>query len=169
MHGVYQLACLVREQFEPGTMFLWNAKPSSIRISGLINLSHGNVSTGHCAHVSISIDDGWKRTPPLATAFDPWLRRGVDWHTSKYGGSLCYVFDGHWGYSLAQLARSNDEGLAKRYAAAWCLGSIRWLLYRHLFAFENGISRWQSEWGGWPHNPDTAWAELEKLKRKGHI
>lgn len=169
MHDLYQFACLVREQFEPNSMFLWDTKVGAIRIAGSINLSHGDISTEHSAHVEISVNADWKYRPPHALSFDGWLKRGADWHTSKHGGSLCYVFDGHWGHSLVQLGRSNNEGLTRQYAAAWCLGSIRWLLYRHLFAFENGILQWQDEWGGWPHNTDAAWAEFDELKRRGQL
>ncbi len=170
MNESLELAARLRRHLGPDAMMLWQGKGRSILLSGHIGLSHDDIATQEAAAITIEVPQQWKQVPPLVRSFEPWIKRSIEWHTfTRIDGVLCYVFDGHWQHHLQNLSRRElDEPIAQ-IASDWCLNSVSWLLYRHLYAYETGQSEWNPLWGGWPHSPKAAWAEFESLKTKHQI
>ena len=170
MHEAFDLAAELRRHLGPGSMMLWQGSTRSVLLRGRLGLSHDDVVTAETAAVTIEVPERWRIVPPLARSFEPWIKRGVDWHTfTALDGVLCYVFDGHWRHHLENLSHRNLEKPIAHHAANWCANSLSWLLYRHLYAHEHGQTEWNPAWGGWPHGPAAAWREFEKLKKSHQI
>lgn len=170
MHNAIELATELRGLLGLGSMALWQGATRSVLLRGSLSLSHDDVYTAEVASVTIEIPEQWRIIPPLARSFEPWIKRGVDWHaTSSLDGVLCYVFDGHWRYHLENLRHHELDKPIAHYAAKWCVNSLSWLLYRHLYAHEHRQIGWNPAWGGWPHGPADAWREFENLKKRHAI
>ncbi|MCB1225714.1 MAG: hypothetical protein KDK99_07900 [Verrucomicrobiales bacterium] len=170
MHDAFDLATELRQHLCAGSNLMWQGRSRSVLLQGRLSLSHDEVVTGETASVVIEVPQQWQTIPPLARSYEAWIKRGVEWHSSSnFDRVLCYVFTGHWQHHLGRLSsRSLDKSVA-HYAANWCVNSLAWLLYRHLYAYEHGITKWNSAWGGWAHSPDEAWQDFEKLKQGGKI
>lgn len=170
MHDAFDLATELRQHLCAGSELIWQGRNRSVLLQGRMGLSHDEVVTGETAMVMIEVPHCWQKVPPLVRSSEAWITRGVEWHSSSnFDKVLCYVFTGHWQHHLCRLdSRILDKSVA-HYAANWCVNSLAWLLYRHLYAYEHGITEWNPAWGGWAHSPDAAWREFRQLKLKGMI
>lgn len=170
MHDALDLASELRQHLAAGSKLIWQGRSRSVLLLGRLGLSHDDVSTEETASVTIEVPQQWQTIPPLARCYESWIKRGVEWHSSSnFDRVLCYVFDGHWRHRLGQLSAKGLDKPVAHYAASWCANSLAWLLYRHLYAHEHKLTRWNPAWGGWPHSPTAAWQEFQQLKEKGRI
>lgn len=134
-------------------------------VTGLLNLSHDDIQTSICAKCSFEFVANWDKCLPIVRTDEPWLRHGgAEWHMFS-NGSLCYLYAQHWRDDVPASVSQYDIATAAAFAASWCVRSVKWLLYRHHFAFEHGIKRWPAEWPFWPHG-QKAESEYEKFKRR---
>jgi hypothetical protein len=133
-------------------------------VEGRLNLSHDEVKTSIAARCSFRFGADWITRLPVVSTSEPWLiRGGAEWHIFS-DGNICYVYGPHWRDEVAAVLVEFDIEAAAAFAAAWCVRSTQWLLYRHHFAFEHGLKKWPIEWPFWPHDY-KARLEYEKLKR----
>ena len=170
MHDAFDLAAELRQHLAPGSKFIWHGRSQSVLLQGRLKLSHDGLATEETASVVIEVPKQWLTIPPLARCYETWIKRGVEWHSSSnFDRVLCYVFTGHWEHHLGMLSSRDLDKSVAHYAANWCINSLAWLLYRHLYAHDHGITEWNPAWGGWAHSPDAAWQEFRQLKLKGMI
>lgn len=170
MHEAMDLAAELRLHLGAGSAVMWGGTKQSVMVRGRVGLSHDDVVTSETAEVVIEVPSRWRDVPPTVRSFEYWIKRGIDWHTfSIIDGLLCYVFNGHWRHHIQALGGRNLDKPVEHYAAKWCVNSVAWLLYRHLYAHEHKLPKWNPAWGGWPHSPADAWHEFNRLKLKGSI
>jgi hypothetical protein len=159
------LGTRIKAQLQPFSRMQIDVSVGTGRIDGFLNLSHDDIQTAICARCSFEFVVDWINRVPVVSTNDAWLRRGgADWHVYR-DGSLCYVYAPQWRDEVAAVLSEHDLGEAASFAASWCLHSVRWLLYRHHFAFEHGIKKWPSEWPFWPHG-NKAEIEYKKFKSR---
>ena len=65
------------------------------KVTGLLNLSHDDVTTAKHARCRFALTPEWKSTPPVVWCLEDWVRRDIDWHAGV-GGIICYVLDEQW-------------------------------------------------------------------------
>lgn len=132
-------------------------------VDGFLNLSHHAIQTAVCARCRFEFATGWADHAPLVSTSEAWVTKGnPDWHVSSKG-NLCYIYTPYWRDELRTVLAGHDIGEAAAFAASWCIYSVRWLLYRHHFAFEHGIKQWPREWPSWQHG-HKAEGEYRKFK-----
>lgn len=170
MHDALDLATELRQHLATGSKLIWQGSDRSVLLQGHLGLSHDEVATQETASVTIEVPQQWQIIPPLARCYEPWIKRDIEWHSSSnFDRLLCYVFPGHWKHHLGMLSSRDLDQSVAHHAANWCVNSLAWLLYRHLYAHEHGIVEWDPAWGGWAHSAEAAWQEFRQLKLKGRI
>ena len=97
-----------------------------------------------------------------------WLNKGADWHTYKELNEICWVYGREWDFYIQKWIHEEpciNEMVAKM--VEYLYRNVEHLLNVHLVAFENGISEWLPEWGGYPHGDEAAKKKmLENIKIK---
>lgn len=170
MHEALELATELRQHLATGAKLVWQGRYRSVLLQGRLGLSHDEVATRETASVTIEVPQQWQTIPPLARCYETWIKRDVEWHSSSnFDRVLCYVFPGHWEHHLGMLSSRELDKSVAHHAAIWCINSLAWLLYRHLYAHERGITEWNPAWGGWAHSAESAWQDFRQLQLKGRI
>jgi hypothetical protein len=82
----------------------------------------------------------------------------MDWHAGvgNTRDELCYVLDEEWHGQIAKVSAEEGEAAALRYAGAFCLRNVRWLLYRHYIGHVTQMEDWPKDWPARPHNHEQA-------------
>jgi hypothetical protein len=157
------LGTRLRHYLEPGSRLRIDDHAGMGVVTGLLNLSHDEITTSVSARCSFQFASDWPTHVPVVSTSEPWLIRDTEWHAYS-DGSLCYIYHKEWEDDVPPLVSTHDIGVAAEFAAYWCIRSVRWLLYRHHFAFEHGIKKWPAQWPFWPHG-EKADREYQKLNR----
>jgi hypothetical protein len=153
---------------ELGTSHGVNIEPSArwAEVSGILNLSHDNISTPALARCKFKIGSSWVAAPPRVKCLEPWVRLEADWHAGIgiNCDEICYVLDEEWRDAVSKVYTEQGIASAARYAAEFCLQNVKWLLYRHYIGFVAKTKSWPKDWPGRPHG-DEAYKQyrLEKF------
>ncbi len=134
-------------------------------IRGLLNLSHNDFQSDIQPACRFVISYDWSIRLPEVYCDAHWIRKARDWHAGK-NGYLCYELPKRWHDYIGNVIQKNGRATAARYAAAWCMHSTRWLLFRHRFAYENNITEWPKAWPAWAHDEKGVTEYIQqRLKR----
>lgn len=136
-------------------------------VLGSLNLSFNQVSTRAYSDCGFYVGRSWRTRPPVVFCRAPWRPPvsasggNAEWHVNG-DGSLCYELPDRWQRTLTDAEAEHGVSIVLRLAAAWCLSSVRWLLYHHLEAFRANLQLWPTEWPAWGHY-ERGRAEYAKL------
>lgn len=123
----------------------------SFTVRGSLNLSHGMVETSAQAHCRFLIPPNWFEIPPTVNCQEKWIRKDIDWHVYS-DHSVCWVLDEEWQDYLRYCLKEYSWEDAEKIAVTWCLNSCSDLLYKHMIAYELGITQWPGhKWEYWSH------------------
>ena len=176
---VLTLGSLLRCEFVGKASLSLDCTSDRVTVLGSLNLSYDQVSTRASSACEIRIERFWRTQLPKVFCRAPWRREvlpqkgNAEWHVNP-DGSLCYELPERWQCTLAHAEAQLGPDTAGRLAAAWCLGSVRWLLYHHLEAYRVNLQTWPAEWPAWGHyeRGPAEYAKLlaeEKTQRKQKV
>lgn len=73
-----------------------------------------------------------------------------------------------WSDFIANIETKHGTSVSIDDAAFFAINNTRWLLWHHLFGYQNGIVNWPSDWPEWPHYEDGVQA-YRKAQLKGQL
>jgi hypothetical protein len=106
--------------------------------------------SGADALCTISIPNEWAVNIPRIYCRETWIRRELDWHVYP-AGNLCIDIQRRWETALGYARSFMTECEYAQYASRYFLNSAQWLMIRHRFGFENGLTSWPVNWPQWSH------------------
>jgi hypothetical protein len=138
----------------------WNV----VQLRGQLALREHGEDGRTKAEVRLLVTPDWTARLPFAFNNEKFLRREIDWHSSK-DGLLCYAQDGEWRWKLGQLWNTADSDQFIDLTSNWCIRNLDSLLTRHLHGHRYGLTKWPREWDQWSHH-EKGIRELERLIQK---
>lgn len=161
-------AVRLKTQLNPVSLLEIEQAPARAKVTGILNLSHDGITTSISTKCCFTFGPNWMQILPKVETEAVWLRRGdPKWHTFS-DGSLCFVYRPHWRDQIRAALDESDVAKAAEFAVMWCVRSTRWLLYRHHFAHEHGITEWPKDWPSWSHD-GTEQLAYERLRKDAEL